>query len=170
MTKRTLLSDINSIYDPIGLISPALILGKIFIQQLWAMKLNWDDILLVDLQARWTTFYNSLQSLQNLVISCKAVWAPESKVTIHGFCDASQKALGACLYLHSVTPNGHVQVHLLTSKSRVAPMKATTIPRLELSGALLLAELLLETKNELNRLGVHFNVKDIYYGQTHLSS
>jgi len=82
-------------------------------------------------------------------------------VTIHGFCDASKEAFGACLYLHSVTPNGHVQVHMLMSKSRVVPMKATTIPKLELCGALLLVELLLEIKNELNRLSMHFSVKDI---------
>lgn len=52
MTKRTLLSDINSIYNPIGLISPALIRGNIFIQQLKSMKLSWDDILPVDLQSK----------------------------------------------------------------------------------------------------------------------
>lgn len=161
MTKRTLLSDINSIYDPIGLISPALIRGKIFIQQLWGMKIGWDDILPVNLQSRWIKFYESLQSLQDLTIPRKVVGSSESKVNIHGFCDASQEAFGACLYLHSITSDGHVQVHLLTSKSRVAPMKATTIPRLELCGALLLAELLSETKIELNRLNMRFDSTDI---------
>lgn len=161
MTKRTLLSDINSVYDPIGLVSPALILGKIFIQQLWAMKLNWDDTLPVDLQARWLKFYKSLKSLEELVIPRKTVCSADSIVTIHGFCDASKDAFGACIYLRSLDSNGHVQVHLLTSKSRVAPMKATTIPRLELCGALLLAELFLETKNELNCLAMQFTMKDV---------
>ncbi|XP_050063237.1 uncharacterized protein LOC126552565 [Aphis gossypii] len=161
MTKRTLLSDINSVYDPIGLISPVLILGKIFIQQLWGMKMNWDDILPTELQSRWINFYNSLQSLHELAIPRKVVSTAESKITIHGFCDASQEAFGACIYLHSTSPNGQVQVHLLASKSRVAPMKATTIPRLELCGAVLLAELLLEVKNELNCLGIQFSTNDV---------
>jgi len=55
MTKRNLLSDINSIFDLIGLISPILIKGKIFLQQLWVLKMGWDDPLTTDLQLRWTT-------------------------------------------------------------------------------------------------------------------
>ncbi|CAI6368824.1 unnamed protein product [Macrosiphum euphorbiae] len=161
MTKRTLLSDINSVYDPIGLISPVLILGKIFIQQLWGMKMSWDDIIPSELQARWIKFYNSLQSLHELAIPRKVINTADSKVTIHGFCDASQEAFGACIYLRSASPNGQVQVHLLASKSRVAPMKATTIPRLELCGAVLLSELLLEVKNELSCLGMQFSVNEI---------
>jgi len=52
MTKRSLLSDINSVFDPVGLISPVLIKGKIFIQQLWALKISWDEVLSEDLQSR----------------------------------------------------------------------------------------------------------------------
>jgi len=84
-----------------------------------------------------------------------------STLQIHGFCDASQEAFGACIYLRSASPNGQVQVHLLASKSRVAPMKATTIPRLELCGAVLLAELLLEVKNELSCLDMQFSINEI---------
>ncbi|XP_076483010.1 uncharacterized protein LOC117161893 [Bombus vancouverensis nearcticus] len=60
---------------------------------------------------------------------------------LHGFCDASERAFGACVYLRIITPDGHVWTRLLTAKSKVAPLKSQTIPRLELSGALLLASL-----------------------------
>jgi len=151
MTKRSLLSDINSVYDPIGLTSPVLILGKIFIQQLWGMKMSWDDILPIELQSRWINFYKSLQSLHDLAIPRKVVSTAESRVTIHGFCDASQEAFGACIYLRSSSPNGQVQVHLMASKSRVTPMKATTI--LDWNCVVpYCSELLLEVKNELNCL------------------
>jgi len=51
MTRRTLLSDINSIYDPMGLVTPVLIKGKIFVQQLWSFKLGWDDTLSTDFKS-----------------------------------------------------------------------------------------------------------------------
>ncbi|XP_022180598.1 uncharacterized protein LOC111040844 [Myzus persicae] len=81
MTKRSLLSDINRIFDPIGLITPILIKGKIFLQQLWLLKLSWDSILPADLQARWINFYSSLESLDKLSISRKVTIDGESTIT-----------------------------------------------------------------------------------------
>lgn len=61
---------------------------------------------------------------------------------LHGFCDASQRAYGACLYLRSRTSEDKYYVELLCSKTRVAPLKVVSLPRLELCAALLLAQLL----------------------------
>jgi len=162
MTKRSLLSDINSVYDPIGLISPVLIKGKIFIQQLWSLKMSWDQILSEDLQAKWSNFYSNLQSLSSLSITRKVVCNQNSPIQIHGFCDASQEAFGACVYLRSIDNNGCVHVTLFTSKSRVAPLQPTTIPRLELCGALLLADLVAEVKTELKILDIQIDASDVY--------
>lgn len=52
------------------------------------------------------------------------------RIEIHGFCDASIKAYGACVYIKVVHPNGHINVSLLSSKSRIAPLKGLTIPKL----------------------------------------
>lgn len=65
----------------------------------------------------------------------KATW-----YDLHGFCDASEND-GACLYLRSIDYSGNVKVQLICAKSRVAPLKSISIPRLELCGALLLARL-----------------------------
>lgn len=162
MTKRTLLSDINSIYDPIGLICPVLIKGKIFIQQLWSCKMDWDDELSSDLRSRWSTFYTSLASLKSLIIPRKVVCSEVSTIQIHGFCDASQEAFGACIYLRSVDSAGCITIKLYTSRSRVAPMHPTTIPRLELSGALLLAELYAEVQTELKLLSITIEPTSVY--------
>eukprot|EP00102_Acyrthosiphon_pisum_P012037 XP_008181027.1 PREDICTED: uncharacterized protein LOC103308777 [Acyrthosiphon pisum] len=162
MTKRSLLSDINSVYDPIGLISPVLIKGKIFIQQLWSLKMSWDQVLSEDLQSRWSNFYSNLQSLAFLSIPRKAVCDQNAPIQIHGFSDASQEAFGACVYLRSIDSTGCIQVTLFTSKSRVAPIHPTTIPRLELCGALLLAELVNDVKTELKLLGIQVDISSTY--------
>ncbi|KAL4154334.1 hypothetical protein QTP88_000213 [Uroleucon formosanum] len=162
MTKRSLLSDINSVYDPIGLITPVLIKGKIFLQQLWTFKLDWDDAIPKDLQVRWTKFYSSLQSLTQLKIPRRVILEDYVKLELHGFCDASQEAFGGCVYLRSTTTADIVGVKLLTSKSRVAPMQHSTIPRLELCGALLVAELMSEVKTELKSLNIIIASYDVY--------
>lgn len=64
LTKRTLLSDINRVFDPLGFVSPVLIWGKMFVQQLWALKLNWDNPLPTEMQQKWIQFYASLKSLE----------------------------------------------------------------------------------------------------------
>ena len=67
---------------------------------------------------------------------------PHRKLEVHGFSDASLQAYGACIYVRSIDADGRCNVQLLTAKSRVAPLSSKSIPRLELSAALLLAHLL----------------------------
>jgi hypothetical protein len=73
-----------------------------------------------------------------------------TEIQFYGFCDPSEKAYGACLYLCSVNWQGEVTTKLLCSKSRVAPIKKITFPRLELCGPLLLAQLIQKTVPALN--------------------
>jgi hypothetical protein len=63
-------------------------------------------------------------------------------IQFHGFCDASERAFGACVYIRSGNANGNLHSQLLCSKSRVSPVKQVSIPRLELCGAQLLARLI----------------------------
>ncbi|XP_022180294.1 uncharacterized protein LOC111040631 [Myzus persicae] len=162
MTKRTLLSDINSVYDPLGLISSVLIKGKIFIQQVWSLKLGWDDPLSEDLRSKWTKFYLSLVVLNDLITPRLALLADSASYEIHGFCDASQHAYGACIYIRSIKPSGNADIRLYTARSRVAPIKTTTIPRLELCGALLLSELAAEVKNEFSKINMALPTENIH--------
>lgn len=141
LSKRAILSDLNKIFDPLGFLSPVLIKGKIFLQQLWAMKIEWDAKLPNEIQEKWRQFYEELEQLETIRIPRKT--RPEiSDVTeIHGFCDASEEAFGATVYVRSRDNKGNWHSRLLCSKTRVAPLKNITIPRLELNGALLLAQL-----------------------------
>ena len=74
----------------------------------------------------------------------------QTEIQWHGYCDSSEKAYGACLYLRSVIQQGKVTTKLLCSKSRVAPVQKITLTRLELCVALLLAHLTHKTIPALN--------------------
>jgi ribonuclease HI len=71
-------------------------------------------------------------------------------IQLHGFSDSTEQAYGACLYLHSTNPSREITCELLCATSKVAPIKKTTLPRLELCGALLLAKLYKKASSALN--------------------
>jgi len=149
-TKRELLSTLNSVFDPLGFLGPVLIRGKVFLQELWQLKIEWDDELPSHIQTRWRSFVEDLDSLNKLRIPRLAKINSQGRIELHGFCDASQIAFGACIYLRQFTGAGTWGVHLLCAKSRVAPTKTLTTPRLELSGALLLSEIMCRVSKAIN--------------------
>lgn len=142
-SRRTILSAIASLYDPVGLIAPVIITAKILMQQLWLLNVGWDDELPEDIVQKWKTFYDNLKQLQGLWID-RWAFGCQNPVTveIHGFSDASMLAYGACIYMKTIDELGNVTIQLLCAKSRVAPLKKVTLPRLELCAAVLLSDLL----------------------------
>ena len=141
ITKRTILSITAQIFDPLGLVSPAIIKAKVLMQKLWTLKLDWDESLPQDIHTEWTQIYQEIMNINEIVIPRHALSTSYKGLEFHGFCDASEIAYGACIYICSINKDGTRNVQLLCAKSRVAPLKATSIPRLELLGALLLAQL-----------------------------
>ncbi|XP_050494476.1 uncharacterized protein LOC126875568 [Bombus huntii] len=141
ITKRTISSEIAKIYDPLGLLAPVIVRAKMLLQRLWTLKINWDESLPADVHTEWSKYYAQLPLLNNVEFPRKTIINPAAEIQLHGFCDASERAYGACVYLRTITLDGQVCTRLLTAKSKVAPLKSLTIPRLELSGALLLASL-----------------------------
>lgn len=142
-TKRNVLSHIAKLFDPLGFIGPIVILGKILMQKIWAAKLDWDSSLTEELVKEWNNFANNISNLKDLQVP-RLLYDPINEIKsfeIHGFSDASMKAYGACVYLRTIYCNNQVSCKLMCSKSRVAPLKVVTLPRLELCGFLLLARL-----------------------------
>ena len=139
-TKRKVLATTASIFDPLGLLSPAVIAYKIFLQKLWQDKLQWDELLPVHLQQEWNQLHQTIPQLSQIKINRKVICSTATNLQIHGFCDSSERAYGACLYIHS-TDNRRTFCELLCSMSKVAPLKQLTIPRLELCAATLLSKL-----------------------------
>ncbi|GFU83673.1 integrase catalytic domain-containing protein [Trichonephila clavipes] len=157
-TKRMVLSTIARIFDPLGLLGPIITWAKIFMQRLWLLKLGWSDELPFKEEKEWRRFIDSLEAVNNISIDrCIVIHRAES-IELHAFSDASEKAYGSSLYLKSISALGEVKVCLVTSKSRVSPLKQISIPRLELCGAVLAAKLMKKVKEALNLhiTAVHF--------------
>nr|CAI5853378.1 unnamed protein product [Callosobruchus analis] len=141
VTKRAILSKVASIFDPMGLLAPCIILAKILLQKLWVEGLSWDESLPSSLHAYWLEFSSNLDSLNALKIPRKVTCNQATYIEIHGFADASIQAYGGCVYIKSVSSSA-CSVELLCAKSKVAPLKTLTTPRLELCAALTLARLI----------------------------
>nr|XP_033204626.1 uncharacterized protein LOC117165315 [Bombus vancouverensis nearcticus] len=150
VTKRSISSVIARIYDPLGLLAPVIVRAKILLQRVWAVKVEWDESLPSDLHSEWDRYYSQLPLLNDIAFPRKAIIDSATEIEMHGFCDASEKAYGACVYLRTVNPDGRVRTQLLTAKSKVAPLKSQTIPRLELSGAVLLTSLMATIQQALS--------------------
>ncbi|KAG7305743.1 hypothetical protein JYU34_009868 [Plutella xylostella] len=137
ITKRTILSLISQVFDPLGLVGPCTVETKILIQKLWINKYEWDQEVPQHIKTLFHEIINSLHNLNQFNIPRWAFSDNIIKTEIHTFSDASERAYGSCVYIRTIRNDGTAHVCLLTSKNKVAPIKPTTIPRLELCGALL---------------------------------
>lgn len=152
VTKRLVLSNIAQMFDPLGLIGPVIVSAKLIMQEIWKLQLGWDDPIKGTILEDCSSYFRNISVLNSLTIPRYFLNSSDFiSCEIHGFSDASRKAYGACVYIRALFPNKTVSCHLVTSKSRVAPIKEATIPRLELCGALLLANLISRTLSIFER-------------------
>lgn len=140
-TKRRVLSKIGKMYDPNGYVGPVIMTGKMIIQELWRDKLDWDQEITGPLKKKWKTFNEDLVNIETIRINRWLGTTEGNEIELHGFCDASEKGYGAVLYSR-VKERGKFRIEIIASKSKVAPLKTLTIPRLELCAASLLANLI----------------------------
>ncbi|CAH2092355.1 unnamed protein product [Euphydryas editha] len=144
VTKRRIISDISRLFDPLGWLAPCIIAAKILIQKLWLAGIGWDEQVPTNLISEWITYRKNLTALQNIKIPRWIHTCNKYQRELYGFSDASKVAYAAVMYLRVVNEVENVYVSLVTAKTRVAPIKQVSIPRLELCGAVLLAKLMVE--------------------------
>lgn len=143
-TKRQLTSEIASLYDPLGYICPVVIGARHILQRLWNEKLDWDEVAPKKYIDAWLKIRNELKFIEDLRIPRWVQYSPDDTIELHGFSDAAEPGYSASIYLKNKTRKTS---HIVIAKARVCPIKESknsdnvTIPRLELCGALLLAEL-----------------------------
>ena len=164
VTKRNVLKTLASFYDPIGLIQPIILVLKLIFQRICESSVDWDDPVPTDLSSEWVAVIDRLNQLGYLSINrcymTTMLTDPFVIYELHGFSDASLKAYGACVYLRGITRSGLVKTCLVSSKSRVAPRKVLTIPRLELLGNLILARLVVSIAPVLRK---ELYLNEIFY-------
>lgn len=143
-TRRGILSVLNSIYDPLGFLTPLLISGKILLREISPGGTNWDQPILPPHRVEWEKWKNMVEQLQGIEVSRMIVPTSVSNAEsteVHIYCDASEKAIAAVAYLKTTDINGQQCVGFLLGKAKLSPAGCHTIPRLELCSAVLATEL-----------------------------
>ncbi|XP_065368851.1 uncharacterized protein LOC135961283 [Calliphora vicina] len=137
-TKRELLCVVMSIFDPLGFLCHFMITAKLLMREVWRHNVLWDEMLPASLQAMWNKWR---QELRNVVhVKVPRFYFGNGlplELELHVFVDASEDAFGAVGYWRYTTSDGQIGVSFISAKSKCAPLKCMTIPRLELQAAVL---------------------------------
>ena len=152
-TRRGILSTVSSIYDPIGFVAPLLLQGKQILQELCHEGVDWDDPVSDEIRARWEKWRSDLILLNDLGV--QRCFRPSNfkelkSIELHYFSDASISGYGQCSYLRLVNERNEVHCSFVMGKARVSPLKSVTIPRLELTAALVSVKVSSMLHRELN--------------------
>ena len=151
-TRRGILAVVASLYDPLGLIAPFTLTGKQILQKTCNKGMGWDEPVSDEIQVQWKAWLADLQNLSQL--SIPRCYFPKNfgtltNVQLHHFADASFQGYGMCSYIRAENETGQIHCSLVTAKSRVAPRKVMSVPRLELTAALVAAEVGTTIKQKL---------------------
>ena len=156
-TRRLLLRVISSIYDPLGMLAPIIILARRIFQETCRLHLSWDDPLPLSVSQAWKNWYDDLKNLSNIKIPrsihhCLVEGVTDS-VELHIFCDGSEIAYGAVAYARFVSSNKITVSSPIFVKTRLTPLNKSTvktIPRIELCGAKVAVDVSRILQNELH--------------------
>ena len=154
MTRRGVLSVTAALYDPLGFVAPVILPAKQLLQKLCVEGKEWDEPLSNEHQSSWETWLASLPELSALSIN-RHFFPAQSEMTpsnteLHVFCDASSTGYGAVMYLRMCNEDGNVHLCFVAGKARVVPIKATTVPKLELTSATVAVRLACMAKREMH--------------------
>ena len=134
MTKRGILKIMATLFDPLGLLDPFRIRAWMYFQETWIRKLDWDAELDEDLQRKWKAWLQELGQLKSVRIERHIGMHRDLYTELHVFSDASKEAFGATVYARTEMSDGTKVSRLVIAKTRVSPLKAISIAKLELCG------------------------------------
>ncbi|XP_076660139.1 uncharacterized protein LOC143363448 [Halictus rubicundus] len=150
-TKREFLRIIMSIFDPLGFLSPFTLKSKILMQAIWRSDVGWDQEIRDEEHRVWMSWLKGLREIK--IFRIPRCYAPDEikylKIQLHVFCDASLKGCAAAAYLRFIGKDERIWVSFVMARTRVAPLKPMTVPRLELQAAVIGARLAKMVAKEL---------------------
>ena len=142
-TKRLMLSMAQRVFDPIGVTCPAMLCPKLLLQKAWRENIDWDDAVSDDVRLQFSEWLKELPAIEDIKIPRRiGNISGNAHVSFHAFSDASGLAYAAAVFIR-VEVDEMVEVQMIGAKSRIAPTKETTIPRLELLATVITACLFL---------------------------
>ena len=153
VTKRNILSHINGIHNPLGLVGPVTVRAKILMRRLWIgeEKVGGDDIVSEDISKEWKILGADLKEVSKVVFNkCIKPKSAVRRPSLIIFSDGSMSAYGAVAYAHWKTADGIFVPNIIASKNRIAPAKTVDIVRLELAGAVIGTRLRVFIEKEMN--------------------
>ena len=133
-----MMSQLNGIYDPLGLLTPFTVKGKIIMRKIWMLKIDWGDVLLTNVRNECLDFFRELLQIHSIKFQrCVKPAGAIGNPLLVIFSDASEKAFGCCVYVTWKIDDKSYKSTLLISKGKIAPLKVVSIVHLELSAAVL---------------------------------
>ncbi|PFX25687.1 hypothetical protein AWC38_SpisGene9681 [Stylophora pistillata] len=164
--KRGILSTVCSLYDPLDFAAPVALTARALIQDVWMAKLDWDQPLNEHFVNRWRSWTTQLQFLSELRIP-RCYFPPRfdalrCKLQLHIFSDASEAGYGAAAYLRIQDPDVPVHCSFVMGEAINAPIKFTSIPRLELQAPVLATRLNKMLREELDLCFRETNMSGIW--------
>ena len=155
LTRRSVLSQFATLYDPLGLLTPftlktKLMMRSIIMEVSQGNSKGWDEPLSENLYSETLKLFGEMFEIEKLsfrrcIKPTAVIKDPEMII----FCDSSKKAYGAVAYVRWEREDGGYHVNILCSKNRIAPMRQLSIPRLELCAAVLAVRLRVTIEKEM---------------------
>ena len=160
-TRRGVLKVLSTVYDPLGMVSPFVLKAKLIFQSECRLDKDWDDPLSDQNLKLWHRWLEDMPALQKLKVPRCVMPKPspgDYYMEIHHFCDASEVAYGSVAYLRVVSEPNVVHCSFLMSKSRLAPTRFISIPRLELCAAVIAVKM-----NDILTKELQLEIRSTFY-------
>ena len=146
LTQRVVLSLVSAVHNPIGLVAPYTVKARLLLEDIWRLSgQQWDDNLPDHIAEKFLEWSDELTRLTEITIPRSYFEGQLEKVELQIFGDSSQDIFSSVAFLRAKVTWGcysKTEFAFVFGKARVAPMKPSTIPKLELQAALLSARLI----------------------------
>ena len=138
LTRRMVLEQVMSIFDPLGFLCPFTLIAKLYLRETWALNLSWDDALPCEMHSKWVSFFTTLFDID--VLQFPRCLKPSNAVgspMLVLMSDGSDLAYGVAVYIRWQLDDDSIWCRLVFAKCRIAPVNKRSTPQMELNAAVM---------------------------------